>query len=291
MFGTVATIILIVSLLFGGGGATLAMAQSSLPDQPLYGVKTAVENFRMDLTGNPDSQVELALKFADQRAEEIQKMVKANNLPPESVQARYQQQLEFAIQAALKMQADPAVVALKKVQTRLEMHLQAFDQLGPNVDAPCADVLARVRTMLQERLGWAKTGADDPLKLQEQLRQRERNPQSAQPSAAPGGPGSQTPPGTGGGNPWTTGTPTPGSGYGPGPGTGDCITCTPQGTSQGGNPWTTGTPTPGSGYGAPPSGTPGSGNGGMNPTANIQPTGSGSGPQPSAAPGGPGGKK
>lgn len=287
MFGAVATIILIVSLLFGGGGATLAMAQSSLPDQPLYGVKTAVEAIRMDLTANPDSRLELALKFADQRAEEIQKMVKANNVPPESVQARYQQQLEFAIQTALMLQADPSMVALKKVQTRLELHLQAFNQLGSGVDGSCAAVLARVRSMLQERLAWVETGADDPLKLQEQLRQRERDPQPAQPSAAPGGTGSQTPPGTGGGNPWTTGTPTPGSGYGPGPGTGDCTTCTPQSTGQGGNPWTTGTPTPGSGYGAPPTDDPGAG-GGNGATAQPQPTSAGPGP---GDPGGSGGKK
>ena len=280
MISTLATIILIVSFVLGGGGVTVAAAQNSQPDQPLYGVKVLSEDARLGLMADPQSEYQLALQFADRREAEIRTMLDAGTLPPQSVQTRYQDQVEQAIQFAINLPNGQAIQALQQIQTRLQTQQQALDQVQSKRSPEATAVLLRIRQMLQDRLQWVEAGLIDPAQLRDrlQLGVQERK-QDRQNTASPAARTTKTSPGTGSGNPWTTGTPTPGSGYGPGNGTGDCANCTSTGSSQSGNPWTTGTPTQESGYGPGPdptgSCTPASGNGpGSQPAQpqNNQPT-------------------
>jgi len=270
MFSPIATILLIVSLVFGGGGATVAAAQDSQPDQPLYGLKVMSEDIRLGFSADPQFEYQLAMEFTNRRAEEIRTMLQAGSILPAAVQIRYQDQIEQAIQFALNLPDNQAIQALEQIRTRLQSQQQAFLQV--RAGSPAAEgALLQARQMLREHLQWVDAGLTDPTLLRDQLRQHDQQrKQEQQSSAVPGGQATQASPGTGGGNPWTTGTPTPGSGYGPGIGTGDCGNCTPTGDGQGSNPWTTGTPTPGSGYGPGP---------GPDPTRTCTP-GSGNGPQP-----------
>jgi hypothetical protein len=250
MFSALAAIALIVSLVLGGGGATIAAAQSSLPDQPLYGVKLWSEDVRLGLAAEPQSELQIMLDLMNRRVEEIQTQALAGSEISDAVQTRYQNQTEQAIRLAVGLPDDQAVLALERVrqvmqEQQLEMN-QAALQSTPQVQA----ALLRVQEMTQERLQWVEQGLEDPLRLREQLRQRDRfgdqqiTPATDQPAQT-----EET--ASGGGNPWVEGTPTPGSGYGPG--NSDCLNCTPTASGNGGNnPWTTGTPTPGSGYGPGP---------------------------------------
>jgi hypothetical protein len=273
MFSTFTTILLIASLILGGGGATVVAAQSSQPDQPLYSLKVMSEDTRINLSASPQSEYQLALEFANRRAEEIKTMLQTGSLPPESVQIRYQSQIEQAIQFALNLPDNQALKALDQIQTRLQTQQQTFLQVQAN-GSPHADaILNQTRQMLQVRLQWVEAGLTSPTILREQLRlMDQQRKQNRQGSSTPGGQATLVSPLNGSGNPWTTGTPTPGSGYGPGKGSGDCETCTPASGNSGNNPWTTGTPTPGSGYGPGP---------GPDPTRTCTPGSStGPGPQP-----------
>jgi len=288
MFSSLATIMIIVSLVLGGSGATVVAAQNSQPDQALYSLKVLSEDVRLGLASDLQTEYQLTLEFANRRAEEIQSMLLAGNIPPEAVQARYQNQVEQAIQFALSLPNGQALQALEQIKVRLQTQQQALHQVKMSDSPNAIPFLTQTQQMLQERLQWLDEGLIDPQKLRDQLRQRtQQRQQDQQTPGTPAAKFTEVMPGTGGGNPWTTGTPTPGSGYGPGPGTGDCITCTPVGNGESHNPWTTGTPTPGSGYGPGPGPdstrtcTPGSG-GGSGPQStqpvNNQPTQAG--PQP-----------
>ena len=319
MFSTLATIVLLASLILGGGGATIATAQSSQPGQPLYSLKVMSEDTRMKLTADPQAEFQLALEFANRRAEEIKTLLQAGGIPSAAVQARYQSQVEQAIQFALNLPDAQTLKALDQIQSRLKTQQQAFLLVQANGSPKVDAILLQTRLMLQEHLRLVEVGLTDPTLLRDQLRLRDlQRKQDQLSSATPAGQATQLSPSTGSGNSWTTGTPTPGSGYGPGKGTGDCGTCTPALTGQSSNPWATGTPTPGSGYGPGPGPdptrtcTPGSSTGpGPQPTQpqNSQPTQAGpqptqqqhnqptqagpqatQGSQPTSAPGGPGGK-
>lgn len=288
MFNTIATIILIISLVLGGGGVTVAAAQGSQPDQPLYDVKLWSEDFRLSLAADPQTQFRLSLDFANKRSEEILKLLQAGSIPTDVVQNRYQNQIENAIQFAMNLQDDQAIQALQQIQVRMHTQQQAFLQAQTDGSPNAESMLTQTRRMIQERLKWIEDGLSNPAQLREILRQRDRLRQvELKNSVTPTEQNTQMAPGTGGGNPWTTGTPTPGSGYGPG----ECVNCTPTGNGQDGNPWTTGTPTPGSGYGPGPDPTrtctPGSGDGaGSQPTQPQPGQSTQAGSHPTAIPGG-----
>jgi len=292
MLNLFATILAIAALVLGGGGITVAAAQSSQPDQALYNLKLWSEDVRIDLASNPEVQSKLALEFADRRLAEIQTILQSGGAPSEGVQIRYQAQVEQAIQFALNLPDGQATQMLAMVHSRLQtqQNLVLQFQIGGNPEG--AAVLARTRQMIQERIQWAEAGISDPAAMRNLFRQREQYLLT---------PGNRNNTGDHpGGNPWTTGTPTPGSGYGPGDPNNPWTTGTPTpGSSYGpgdpNNPWATGTPTPGSGYGpgdpnnpwATGTPTPGSGYGPGDPNLTSTPAaGGGYGPNPQVTPGG-----
>lgn len=254
MFSFLSVILITASLILGGGGLTVAAAQSSDPGDPLYSVKLWSEDVRMDLTSDNESQYELALDFADRRVEEIQDMLISGEVPIEAVPVRLQTHLEQAIQAALGMPDDKAIQALEQIRTRMETQLQLVMQMQTSQPLNQAPVMIQTSTMLQERLNWLGAGLSNPSQLREEkgIHQQTGQPAEEPPTAGNNyGPATESggsgPTGSGDGNPWTTGTPTPGSSYGPGPGTGEGTTCTPAGTGSG---YGSGNQTPGSSSGS-----------------------------------------
>ena len=64
----VATIVLVMAV---GGTGVVAASSDSMPDQPLYPVKRAVEEARLVLTFSSNGRAQLHARFADRRIEEI----------------------------------------------------------------------------------------------------------------------------------------------------------------------------------------------------------------------------
>ena len=244
MVNPILALVLVLSLVFGGGGVTVAAAQSSLPDQPLYGLKLWSEDARLSFTNQPESGWQVALQFAERRVAEMRAMIEAGKQPDEALQTRYEAQLEKAFRLAQNLPDEQALQALEQIRQRLRLQEEQLSHLPAN-----QSVLVQTRSMIQQRLQWVENGLQDPQLFRQRLQQHA--------------------PGSGqGGNPWTDGTPTPGSGYGSGQGGNPWTDGTPTpgsgyGSGQGGNPWTDDTPTPGSGYGSP--GGPGDQGGGKKP--------------------------
>lgn len=275
MFSTITSILLIVAVLFGGSGATLAAAQASLPDQPLYAVKLWGEEVQLSLTTQEQARLELSLQYIERRMVEIQTMQQAGTPPDDAAVIRLQNQIENTLRLCLQQQnSDQQIQALVKAQTQLKTHLQTLAQLQTR-SGEAAGTLTRLQSMIRERLQWIDAGLNDSVQLRTRLQQQERLQQTT------------SEPPAGGNNPGKNGTAAPGQGNGAGA-TQPCPNCTPAGTGQGSNPWTTGTPTPGSGYGPGPGSTStcgtctpvGTSQGGPRITDTSAPGGSGSGPQP-----------
>jgi len=66
-----ATVMAIVLVLVLGGGGTVAAADSSMPDSPLYSVKLATEQVRLTLTPSQMGRARLYVQLADRRVAEI----------------------------------------------------------------------------------------------------------------------------------------------------------------------------------------------------------------------------
>jgi len=269
MFTTLTTLLVALTLIFGGGGLTVASAQNSLPDQPLYNLKLWTEELRFNLASDPQAAWQLSLAFADRRSNEVQAMFSAGQPLPQAVQERYRSQVEQVVQLAAGLPDDQALPALEQTRQRLRLQEQALNQLQLQNDPQAQTVRERIQLMLQERLNWVDADIERqqhrhgiPAQIPAATSQPTETPTTPPPASGYGpGPGDGScdacTPNAGINNPWTTGTPTPGSGYGPGPGDGSCDACTPAGS--GSNPWATGTPTPGSSYGPGPNPTQGGG--------------------------------
>ena len=70
-WATAVTMVLVMMLASGG---MVAASSGSMPDNPLYPVKLAVEQLRLNLTASPLEKAELYAEFSDRRAMEIVNM-------------------------------------------------------------------------------------------------------------------------------------------------------------------------------------------------------------------------
>ena len=281
---TLATILIIFSLVFGGSTATVAAAQSALPDQPLYSLKLTSEEVQAQLTTRIQSRFELALQLSDRRLGELEKMMLKGVTLPDALLTRYQNQMQTAFRLAAGMSDEDITPALLRLQETLRQQEQIMLRLHDM--RPDSPLLYQFMAMIQTRLHLAAGGLEDPLEFRNQVRTGQAEdftppqgegagpgvgnqyggyPWTEEPPAPGYGEGNGNPwtdespvPGSGfgqeGGNPWTDDTPTPGSGYGEGSGSNPWTSETPTpgsgyGEGNGSNPWTSETPTPGSGYG------------------------------------------
>jgi hypothetical protein len=78
-----ATVVAIVLALLLSSGGTVALAASSLPDEPLYSVKLATEQVRLAFTFSDIGKADLNAQFADRRISEIRAI--ANRADPEDL--------------------------------------------------------------------------------------------------------------------------------------------------------------------------------------------------------------
>lgn len=308
MFGTLATLMLILTLVFGGGGATVAASQGSQPADLLYGVKLAAEDVQLGLTADPRAEYQLALEFAGRRVLEIQQTLQGGSDLPAAVQTRYQDQVQQAIRLASNLPLDQARLALEQILARLQTQKQSLEQVQANGSPKAEAALQQARQTLQQHLQLVEQCLADPLQCG--LRQNPENtriPGTGMPtpmgSGTPGprvertpGPGAYPPPGTGPGPmPTPSASGTPGAGPGPRPTPNGSATPEPgsgPGPGPGPMPTPNGSATPGTGPGPGPmptpnsSATPGTGPGpGPMPTPNGSPTpGTGPGPGPGPMP-------
>ncbi len=271
-----ASLALVLTLVFGGAGATAYAAQSSQPDEALYGVKLATEDLRLGLSADPQERLTLALTLVQVRTQEMVRLVELERAVPEQLGLRLQNHVETALQAAAELGDAPLAAALAQVTERSQTQLQTVIRLRDQ--APEDPGLQGAEAALTQLQTMAQLGQDDPGQFRQRARSGQTAPTASAPTAsAPAVVDESTvvaPP---------TATPLPlNPGYGPG--TGDCqdgtITCTPE---QDGNSYG---PGPGN-----PSVTPGTGPISTlpagNPDAGVGPgdsSGNGPGGQPDVTP-------
>ena len=71
---------MLVVMLFGGIGVTAVAASNALPGDGLYGVKTGIEQVRVQLASEEGKKVQLNIAYAQRRLNEIEKLIAAGRL-------------------------------------------------------------------------------------------------------------------------------------------------------------------------------------------------------------------
>lgn len=88
---------LILLLAFGSIGGTVAVSADSLPGSPVYGVKLAVERARLSLSADPVAEADLHLAYAENRVEEMARVVGQGGAPADTTMDRLRLHLEEAL--------------------------------------------------------------------------------------------------------------------------------------------------------------------------------------------------
>ncbi len=164
---TIATLLAIFTMLFGGTGATVYAAQGSLPDQPLYGVKLATENVRAGLTSNSQSRIGLMLGFAHLRLQEALQLAAQGKAVPASVWQRMTGQYDDALRVAAGLDDAQLRQELLQMQARLIGDHDELAQLAG--DPRYAAGVAQVQATLQNDLQLMAMGFSDPAAFRQEM--------------------------------------------------------------------------------------------------------------------------
>lgn len=141
-----AKIMLIVTLMAGGAGATTVAAQSSLPGDGLYAIKLLVEDARVALTTEPQAQIDLHLELAQTRTQEMQQLSAQQRVIPDDTPVQLQAQLQAALNIAAHLDDATLQTAMQQIEVRVMTQAQALAQVH---SAAAAQVLQQTRTMAQ----------------------------------------------------------------------------------------------------------------------------------------------
>ena len=166
-------------------GGTVAAAQSSLPDSPLYSIKLTVEDARLNLTRDPSQQATLAMTFASERTHEMERLAIANRPISTLVSLRLQNQLDAALSAAARAPEPEMLRLLDQVRTMAQTQERALAQAQVSAppEASTQDALRlaeQAMTLAQQR---AEAGLADPDAFRRQYRHGQGAPVQPTPEA------------------------------------------------------------------------------------------------------------
>lgn len=158
----VVRVALAVVLLFGAVGGTAVAAADSLPDSPLYSVKTAVEDIRIGLTNDPIDQAHLQLVLAQTRIQEMVKLAQNGGEPGEATLTRLQNHLETALQLAANAPEDRMNGVLTQAQLMLQGEGPGMLQAQQQVQGPAHDALGNAYQIMNQIGKEIEVGLQNP---------------------------------------------------------------------------------------------------------------------------------
>ena len=121
--------LLAVTLFFAGGAATVYAAQSSLPGQSLYPLKTLSEDALVALVPSPQAKIDLTLAFTDRRVAEMSSLQSQNQPIPGSLVERLNSESDQAVLAAAGLDSQNQGPALQNIRTQAAARAQSVSEL------------------------------------------------------------------------------------------------------------------------------------------------------------------
>ncbi len=114
---------------------TIVASANSLPEEPLYPVKLAVENAQLAIAPNDQARSELELQFAAKRVAEVRSAAQQDNTAAVTQGvALYEQKVDAAVKAS-EAAAQVAPAAPEKVQETLRQNAEVLKQVQSKVQS------------------------------------------------------------------------------------------------------------------------------------------------------------
>ena len=155
----------IALLLLGGIGITGAAAQSAIPGDALYSVKTSIEQTRLSLAKDAGDRAQMKLSFAEQRLEEISVLVKeGRNREIKSTVLSFEASINSSlIELETVGKGDPARAAelARQINSALTRYAETLSVLAASAPDSIKDVMNRALDSTQLAGGLGLSSADD----------------------------------------------------------------------------------------------------------------------------------
>ncbi len=174
MVQVLTALVVTVSVLFGGTGATVYAAQDSLPTDFLYPVKIASEDILLGLTANPQSQLDLVLNYSDRRVGEIFSLAQMGEAIPPEVIDRLQSEMELTLLLVSEMEEPELSSALEKVGNHIRQRDRDMLQAMTNLPEDSQAAFAQIRAQLMSQNRVVDEGLESPYKFKFHQRHQEQ---------------------------------------------------------------------------------------------------------------------
>ena len=146
--------VLVLGLLFGAGQA----AADSLPGDPLYGLKLAIEDARLVATGDSLAVAELARAHAGDRLDEVVSLLEEGRPLSGAVLQRAEAHLETALDTALRVQGAERARSLQALESALQERQQRIVLMSDDVSAQTEMSLQKLQRAMERVRERACTG-------------------------------------------------------------------------------------------------------------------------------------
>ncbi|HSR32478.1 MAG TPA: DUF5667 domain-containing protein, partial [Anaerolineae bacterium] len=142
---------LIISVVFGTTGGTVALVEDSLPGSVFYPAKLAMEQTRLEATPDLASQVAMHMTMAQERLREMQQLALEGEPPDEAVMLRLHVHLEKALRLMARLPDSEMQESLTQTLQMLRTQERQMLQTRIRVSGPVQEPL-RQATRLLNRL-------------------------------------------------------------------------------------------------------------------------------------------
>jgi hypothetical protein len=171
----ITSVIIVLSLLFGGTGAMVVAAQDSLPGEGLYALKTLTEDIQLTFTYNQEKRLEKALDFVNNR------FVEASIMDHEGQQWSYAKTTELTerleknlkdalLSAAAMDNPESGLTSIKDQIKVLYVAIQKRPQDQVSHDRPDGDNdHPQLRVMFRKSYEIVVAGLEDPQNFEEMI--------------------------------------------------------------------------------------------------------------------------
>jgi hypothetical protein len=161
--------VLAVVVAVAGLGGSVVLAAGSLPGELLYPVKLVSEDVSLALTLDPAGRAELALDFASERVEEMERLLQRGEDVPDAVVARLTRHMEQAMVEIARSRPEEVPALLERVTERTRIHQQTLEEAAAGAGEEAQARLHEASRVMERA---RQSAENDPLYQEHQYEQR-----------------------------------------------------------------------------------------------------------------------
>ncbi len=166
----VVTILVLIFLV--GSSFTVYAAQSSLPGQPLYTIKSWSEDIRLSLTFSTKGKLNLTLDYTNRRMDEISRMVASGKALNDQTSERLQSELDNALELAAQLDDPQMQNALGEIKRQAENQGMTIEELITKLPPQAEPAISHLQERLNEQVKLTTIGEKDPKAFRSELQER-----------------------------------------------------------------------------------------------------------------------